>query len=392
MHDAIIAGAGPAGLSAAEILAQRGHRVLILEQNHEIGSPIRTSGGSFISELAALGVPERLYHPISRVRFVAPNNAATFDYPEPALCVIDVRGTFQYLAARAIAQGAEIRLSTAVAGPMIEGPRVTGVRTRNETMPCRVAIDATGYHSVLLKQAGLDPGFRRFGVGAEYDLFAPHCDQKEALLLVGGIAPSGYAWVFPWGRNRVRIGVGIIHPDSRAQPEAYLDRLMEKLPELGVNLTRAQPVEHHAGLIPSERFANTFAGEGILGAGDATGQASSLLGEGIRWAIHAGRMAGEVAAQALERNDTSRASLSAFETRWRKQFGRDLRLAHRINERIARWDDQKWDNRTEIVKLLTPQQFAEALKTNLTGGWLLRFLLGNPSALAAAAFLRHSRD
>jgi len=39
----------------------------------------------------------------------------------------------------------------------------------------------------------------------------------------------------------------------------------------------------------------------------------------------------------------------------------------------------------EVLKLLTPDQFVEALKTNLTGGWLLRFLLRNPRALAEAS-------
>jgi hypothetical protein len=39
----------------------------------------------------------------------------------------------------------------------------------------------------------------------------------------------------------------------------------------------------------------------------------------------------------------------------------------------------------EVLKLLTPDQFIEALKTNLTGGWLLRFLMRNPAALAEAA-------
>src|SRR5579863_2466007 len=258
MLDAIIAGAGPAGLSAAESLAKRGYRPLVLEQNHEIGSPIRTSGGSFIGELDALGIPARLYHPISRVRFLSPNNAAVFEYPDPVLCVIDVRGTFQFLAERAIAAGAQIRLSTAVTGPILDGSRVTGVRTREEAVASRVVIDATGYRSVLLKQAGLDPGFRRFGVGAEYDLYAPECDPSEAILMVGGIAPSGYAWVFPWGRKRVRVGVGIIHPDSRAEPNRYLDHLMSMLPRFGVNLAGAQPIEHHAGLIPSERFAEAF--------------------------------------------------------------------------------------------------------------------------------------
>jgi digeranylgeranylglycerophospholipid reductase len=386
--DAIIAGAGPAGLSAAEAIARRGHSVLVLESNHEIGSPIRTSGGSFIEELDALGIPARLYHPISRIRFLSPNHAARYDYEVPRMCVIDVRGVFQHLAERAAVAGARIQLSTAAVSPILEKGAVTGVRTLTKALSCRVLLDATGYRSVLLKQAGLDPGFRRFGAGAEYDLVAPHCDQSEALLMVGDqVAPSGYAWVFPWGRQRVRVGVGIIHPDSPAKPDEYLDRFMGNLSRHGVNLNGARPVEHHFGLIPSERFASAFAGNGILGVGDAAGQASSLLGEGIRWAIRAGRMAGEVAGRALDQEDTSRQALQLFEKQWRKEFGANLRLAHRVNQRIARWDDRKWDARMEILKRLSPEQFAEALKTNLTGGWMWRFLAANPGALAKAARL-----
>lgn len=372
--DAIVAGSGPAGLSSAEALARRGWSVLVVEQNHEIGSPVRTSGGSFIDELEALGIPADLYHPISRIRFLSSNNVAKFDWAKPVMCVIDVRRVFQFLAGRAIAAGANIRLATTAEGPVLEDGRVVGVRTRSEVLHSRVVIDATGYRSVLMKQAGLDPGFERFGVGAEYDLYAPHCDQTEAVLMVGGVAPSGYGWVFPWGANRVRVGIGIIHPDHRGRPEEFLDRWMSALPGLGVDLRGASAVEMHAGLIPSERFAARFAGDGILGVGDAAGQASSLLGEGIRWAIQAGRMAGEAAADALERNDVSRGSLSAFETKWRKRFGRDLKLAHRINQRIAKWDDSKWDRRMSIVKRLSPDQFAAALRTDLTGG-LLRSLL-----------------
>jgi digeranylgeranylglycerophospholipid reductase len=385
---AVVAGAGPGGLSAAEAIARRGHSVLVLEQNHEIGSPIRTSGGSFVSEMDALGVPAHLYHPIRRVRFLTANNAAVYEYPVPVLCILDVRGVFQFLAERAIAAGARIQLSTAVVAPVVEAGTVTGVRTRDAEFSCRVLIDATGYHSTLLKQAGLDPGFRRFGVGAEYDLYSPHCDQQEAVLIASSeFAPCGYAWVFPWGRNRVRAGVGIIHPDSPGNPDSYLDRFLSGIARYGVDLSGAQPIEHHRGLIPSEQFARSFTGNGIIGVGDATGQASSLLGEGIRWAIHAGRMAGGVAADALDQGDISRTALLPFEKQWRKRFGPDLRLAHRVNQRIAKWDDRKWDARAEILKLLSPDQFAEALKTNLTGGWMWRFLAANPKAFALAAGL-----
>ena len=385
-YDAIIAGGGPAGLAAAETLARRGCSALVLEQNHEIGSPIRTSGGSFIDELDALGVPSSLHHPISRVRFLSPANAAVYEYAQPRMCVMDVRGVFQFLAGRAVEAGAGVRLAAKVEGPVLQDERVVGVRTRDAVLGARVVIDATGYRSVLLKQAGLDPGIRRFGVGAEYDMYAPHCDEREAVLLVGSeLAPAGYAWVFPWGRHRVRVGVGIIHPDSDAKPDAYLDALVAGAGRYGVDLRGAQPLEHHAGLIPSECFARQFAGNGILGVGDAAGQASSLLGEGIRWAIHAGRMAGEVAAEAIAKGDVSRAALAVFERKWTKRYGKDLRLAHKINQRIAGWGDQKWDQRLDVLKLLTPDQFVEALKTNLTGGWLLRFLARNPRALAEAA-------
>jgi len=385
-YDAIIAGGGPAGLAAAETLARRGCSALVLEQNHEIGSPIRTSGGSFIDELDALGVPSSLHHPISRVRFLSPANAAVYEYAQPRMCVMDVRGVFQFLAGRAVEAGAGVRLAAKVEGPVLQDERVVGVRTRDAVLGARVVIDATGYRSVLLKQAGLDPRIRRFGVGAEYDMYAPHCDEREAVLLVGSeLAPAGYAWVFPWGRHRVRVGVGIIHPDSDAKPDAYLDALVAGAGRYGVDLRGAQPLEHHAGLIPSECFARQFAGNGILGVGDAAGQASSLLGEGIRWAIHAGRMAGEVAAEAIAKGDVSRAALTVFERKWTKRYGKDLRLAHKINQRIAGWGDQKWDQRLDVLKLLTPDQFVEALKTNLTGGWLLRFLARNPRALAEAA-------
>src|SRR5262249_20980033 len=150
--------------------------------------------------------------------------------------------------------------------------------------------------------------------------------------------------VFPWGRNRVRAGVGIIHPDSSADPEKYVHNFIATVPAL----KNAQPVEHHSGLIPSERFAKSFTGDGIIGIGDAAGHASSLLGEGIPWPTHAGRMAGKTAAIALRNQNTSKQALLPFEKQWKKKFGRDLQIAHHINRRISLWDDKKWDERLEI--------------------------------------------
>src|SRR5438128_1337000 len=104
--DVVIAGGGPGGLAAAEAAARQGCSVIVVEQSNEFGTPTRTTGGSFIPEMQKLGIPSHLYHPIRTCRFVAPNNGAAFTYEQPLLCILDVRGVFQFLAQRAAGAGA----------------------------------------------------------------------------------------------------------------------------------------------------------------------------------------------------------------------------------------------------------------------------------------------
>lgn len=384
--DFVVVGGGPGGLSAAREAARGGLNTVVLEQNHEIGSPIRTSGGSFIEELKRLGIPEYLYHPIKRGRFLSPNNSAVFEYNKSVMCVIDVRGTFQFLAKKATEAGAEIMLGTKATEPIIQNNYVVGVKANDPRgkefkIGSRIAIDASGYTAVLSKKILLSEGFRRFGVGAEYDMHAPYYDQDEVVLIVGSqIAPSGYAWAFPWGNNRVRVGVGIIHADARASPDDYLGKLIRQCSRFGINLNGAQRIEYHRGLIPSDGLAKELVGNGIMAVGDAAGQAPTLVGEGIRWAIEGGVMAGNAAIEAVSKGDVSEEFLSKqYKRPWEKKHGMDLRIAQIINKKIAAWSDDRWDKGVEILKQLTPDQFSQALKSNFIALWPLQVLLAHPS-------------
>lgn len=386
--DVLIVGGGPAGLAAAGAAASRGARVLVLERQNEIGYPVHTSGGSWVSDMQALGIPEHLYHPINKVFFLSPRREVSLFYNPAVACVIDVRGVYQHLAGRAVAAGATLRVRHTVEQTLIEEGRVVGVKAKNHvserlTLRAPVTIDASGFSRHVGVRTEMGKAFHRYGYGAEYDLYAPNYPQDELYLIMGSkYAPSGYAWVFPRGNGRVRLGVGVLHPDSEEDARVYLDSIMRDIPQLAVKFKGASPVEYHTGLFPSEGPLERFSRDGLLLAGDAGGHGSTLVGEGIRFAIYSGQMAGQVAAEAIKTGNTSAAFLSRFDRRWRARFGRDMDIAYMINKHIAQYSDEKWDEALDLMKRLTPAQVAQALRGDFSAGLVMGILARNPGLVA----------
>ena len=376
MIDVVIAGGGPAGLCAAAATARAGLATLVVERNAAIAVPVRTSGGSWIDELTALGVPARFFVPMHRIRVIAPHAEATFDYREARMCVLDVRAFFQWLAQTAIATGARIQLRTRADSLLERDGRVAGLRVRQPDgrmaeIPASAVIDATGYTSTLARRRHLHQGFEAFGIGAELDLYAPNWIADEAALIVGrNVAPYGYAWVLPYGGGRVRLGVGIGRPHCGADPDQYLAHVCERVPALAP-LRHASPIEAHAGVVPiAPPRTVALVSDRLVVAGDAAGQASALVGEGIRYAMHAGRLAADAIVAAHSRGDVSARTLAGYPDAWRKRE-RNLRFAFEIYRRIVAFDDADWDREIAQLDRLSPEQFVQGLKGDFTLRWLI---------------------
>ncbi len=385
----LIVGGGPAGLAAAEAAAKQGARTLVLERQNEIGYPVHTSGGSWVSDMEVLGIPRHLYHPINKVFFVSPHREVPLHYNPAVACVLDVRGVYQHLAGRAVAAGATLRMRHTVEQTLIEDDRIVGVTAKNhrgERVEFRadVTIDASGFSRHIGVRTEMGKAFHRYGYGAEYDMYAPNYPQDELYLIMGSqFAPRGYAWTFPRGNGRVRLGVGVLHPDSDDDARVYLDSIVRDLPQLTAKFKDASPIEYHTGLFPSERPLERFSRDGLLLAGDAGGHGSTLVGEGIRFAIYSGQMAGAVAAEAVKAGNTSSAFLERFDKRWRARFGRDMDISYMINKRIANYTDEQWDGALDLMKRLTPAQMAQALRGDFTTGLVMGILARNPGLIAS---------
>lgn len=380
MYDVVIAGGGPAGLCAAIAAARAGMSVAVLERDGAFGIPTRTSGGTFLADMRELGVPDNLLNPVRHVRFVGPSTLTEVVLDPPVVGVLDVRGLYQWLAERAAAEGAELHLRSTVTGMETrEDGVVVSVRGHGGEWRAAAhwAIDATGVAAVLSKAAR--PGFARRGVGAELDVAAPEVPADTCWLVMGAaVAPSGYGWVFPYRPGRVRVGVGVLRPDAAVDPRDHLERLMA-LPELKRVLDGAQPVEVHAGLFPAEPLRPALVGPRLVAVGDASAQGSTLVGEGIRFAMRAGSGAGRAVAEAVGRGDD--APLRAFDAAWRDRFGRDLGIAHRLSLSLARFSDASWDRAVRAIGELPPWFVAEALSTRFRPRSLARMAVQHPGVM-----------
>lgn len=384
--DVVIAGGGFAGLAAAESCAELGTACLVLERNSEIGYPIHTSGGSFIPDLKELDIPQELYHPVDSVEFVSPSRRAMFDYDRPKFCVIDVRGVRQHLAERAIDAGAEIEVETTVVDvlPGENGSGVSGVIVRDaygkREIPASVTIDATGFQSIVAQNAGLHDGFDRFGRGLEYDLFAPDYDSQIARLLVGEtLIPGGYAWIFPYSEDRIRVGVGSLFPDADTRLRDSMEKVLSEYSDLGID--RTAQLERHSGVIPSTGTPTRSVADGVLLAGDAANFPFGLVGEGIRMALDTGQAAGRTAARGVRAGDTSQRGLQAYEDHWQSEYSESLKVSAMINQRLAKLNDRQWDKGTRMLQELGPDEFYRLLRSDFSTWNVLRLVRSNPRLL-----------
>jgi len=350
-YDVIVAGGGPAGSLAAYAAAKEGVRVLLLEKDREIGSPVRCAeavGQDGLEKILDQPVkPQWIAATIKRFKFVAPDGSVV--HPQvPMTGYVLHRKLFDVdLAAMAATAGAQVLTGTAVTGLLKKDGRISGVicrqggRVREITAP--MVIGADGVESRIGRWAGIDTtvAMRDMETCSQVTLATENLESDTCVFYFSQDKfPGGYAWLFPKGNGQANLGLGIAGDRARkGSANARLEAFIKD------NFSGASILGRTVGGVPCANRLPVISAPGLLLAGDAALQANPASGGGIATGMTAGKLAGRIAALAVKTGDVSTNFLRAYEKEWDKVCGQAQKRYYRLKEGISRLSDEQL-NRT----------------------------------------------
>lgn len=336
-HDeAIIVGAGPAGSTVAALLADAGHRVLLLDKasfpRHKPCSDYVSPAGepilaelSVLDEIAAAGasrMPGMAVHAPNGSRFLA-----DFDGVESGRAAIGLRRWHldRILLDRARAAGVEVVERAHVRDVLRQGDQVTGVEVSiggtREQFRAPLVIGADGHSSVVARALDLDIPWR----WPRKTALAAHYRHVSGLDRCGEmhVGRDAYAGLAILEDSLVNLTV-VVPTDALKARDGSLDdafaAIVGSLPGITEKLEGAERVGPIRGVGPMGRRARRVAGDGWLLVGDAASFLDPFVGEGVHDALLSARLAAPVASAALRFGDTSARALASYRHARRRAF------------------------------------------------------------------------
>ncbi len=286
VYDVVVIGAGPAGSTAAQKLAEAGCRVLLIDQARRIGENVQCA--EFVPRLL------RKYAPLCSTDIAQPVDGIQTWIEGRLAHRLQAPGFTihracwdKHLAEQAVAAGAGLQTGVRVIERQGDSTLLAIDGARKKLIRCRWVLGCDGPRSVVSGWLGNER--QPVSVALQYEL-ALRKPLRDVAVYFESRFYGGYGWVFPKGQ-RANVGLGV-HQTLTANLEELLQGFCRELIER--QILRDQTVYRKtAGLIPCGGLVRRVAGGKLLLAGDAAGCTHPLTGGGIFNAVLSGRLAAE---------------------------------------------------------------------------------------------------
>ena len=341
IHDAdvIVAGAGPAGATAALRLARAGVRVLVVER---YALPRQKPCGGGISTRIVPRFPwlsdalrQIPTNPVSSLYLEGPSgDVFRMQANGPAVILIRRIEFDHLLLSLARDAGAEVLAPAAIAQASQDAHGVT-LRTREgRELRAPIVIAADGVNSVIARRLGINPGWpsERLALDMmeETPIAALRAAEPQTLSVFYGYGGAhGYAYIFPKCEH-VNVGIGYMLPYFKARvdttPYELQQQFVGELRDRGLMDGASERAHFTPFLIPIGGPLATTAQGRVLLAGDAGGFVNGFSAEGIYYAMVTGDLAAGAVLDARREGVVSPArARRAYVRAWRREIGAELR-------------------------------------------------------------------
>lgn len=342
-YDVAIIGGGPAGCSAAAILAEAGRKVLVLEREK---FPRYKVGESLIPftyhPLKRLGLIDRMRasHFVKKysVQFVSPSGKASQPFYFSSRYDENVAQTWQVLRSEfdqilmenAREKGAAIWEETRVCGLISEGNTTRGVRIQRadggETaLTASMTLDCSGKEAFVAAKKRWrkrDPRLNKVAVWTYYRGAMRDEGIDAGATTVAFVPEKGWFWYIPQHQDMVSVGVVAEGSYLTRGGIKDLDAIFKR--EIGQNLW----IKEH--LAPGKQIGKHYvtseytfrseycAAEGLLLLGDAFGFLDPVFSSGLLLALKSGVLAGEAVDRALREGSIAPSQFQSYSSVMRR--------------------------------------------------------------------------
>ncbi len=349
--DLIVVGAGVGGCCAAIVAAKGGLKTLLLDRlsKEDVGKKICGDGVAkrhidFVEENLGIKFGDELGNFVTGIDLYSPDLGVKLEMNDSGY-ILDRPRFGQRLMQEAVNAGATFRERCLAVDLMYEDSRVNGVIYRSQekgtvnNVKAKLVIEATGVVGTLKRKlsiphhmevdvdkADLELTYRenRFLNGSEIDPKRAIIDFNQQY------APGGYTWLFPKGKDKVNVGLGI-KGTRNEKPQTYLAEYFKGNSKFGglfkdSKLDMADegkdfPFGAASWSVTVRRQNDCLVAPGFMILGDTAWVPNPVSAGGIGPALDGGVLAGKTAARATQENDVSEANLWEYNINYFKHYG-----------------------------------------------------------------------